>query len=194
MALLRTRAKDEPPPSEYESARARWRVADAAFQALVMEAEARGLGLSLSRNPNDADSDRCQAAREKAGQFRRLAQRRPEEAVRKLRDLEYELEERAADHRNERELWQAAVRRESNRIGMSLQPAHREACERVALALEQLGEAVEAERQVRAEFARSAPESESAFLPCLDPGIGSLREYGTAPWHWRAKARRLGVI
>jgi len=181
-------------PSEFELARTRWLAAHATFQALIDEADARRLGISLARNPADAEGHRTIVARQKAGAYRQLAERRPESATAKLREIEYEIDDRLAEHTAERELFAAAVRREANRIALALQPVHRSACKRIATLLETLGEAIEAERSVRRQFAATAPEPESAYLPAMDPGIGTFAEIESLPWRWRAKARSLRIL
>ena len=77
------------------------------------------------------------------------------------RQLGYEIEDSAKAFQAERDAFNEAVRTESNRIATELAPTHKAAVRRIATAIEELSRAVTAERAVREEFARLAPEQTS---------------------------------
>ena len=93
----------------------------------------------------------------------------------------------------ERDAFNEAVRTESNRIATELAPTHKAAVRRIATAIEELSRAVTAERAVREEFARLAPEQTSA-RSALDGIWGSLADPNGMLSNWARTARKLGYL
>lgn len=96
----------------------------------------------------------------------------------------------------ERELYLAAARRETARIAQELQPRHRTAVRAIATALEALSRALEAEGEVRAELAATAPESSSAYLPDCSSflAFGSLVPWDSPASVWARHMRHLKIL
>jgi hypothetical protein len=163
MLSMLTKQKPDP-PTAWETAQARFRAAQETRSELVRSKEARELALSLARNPIAAKSDRVDDARKKAAPFLKTAARRPEVLEDEIRQLGYEIEDSAKAFQAERDAFNEAVRTESNRIATELAPTHKAAVRRIATAIEELSRAVTAERAVREEFARLAPEQTSARM------------------------------
>jgi hypothetical protein len=180
--------------TEWQAAQARYRSATEERSKLLAELRSLELAASLANNPSDAQSPRTDAARRDAAEYLALAKRRPETVAEKIRDLTYMIEDGAAAYRNEVDLYHAAMRAESNRVAAELAPAHRDTVRRVAKAIEELSRATAAERNVRAEFSRRAPEQVSARLPPLDGCWGTLGEWGSILSAWARTARKLGYL
>jgi hypothetical protein len=180
--------------SDWDAAKARYTEKRAERERLETERRSLETALSLARNSQDADTDRCSAARQIAGEYRRLAERRPEIVEAKLRQVTYELEDGAAEFQRETDVFNAAMRTESNRVARELQPTHREAVAGIISAVEALSRAVAAEREVRAEFYKRSPEPESALLPIVDGPFGALGEFNSLLSGYVRHVRRLGFL
>jgi hypothetical protein len=184
-------AKIKTPPIE-SGAAATATIAD--FNSKLELIRRREMAEALARNPDDADRDRGAAARRIAGDLRRLAERDYEAFSRETRRLKLELEDArpafaaAVDQTN-------MIRRQtSNSIAAGLQPRHRRAVADIGNALEALSRAILAERQIRDEFSRRAPEPTSRFLPDMSPAIGTLAEWDSVPAQWARAARKNGFL
>jgi hypothetical protein len=182
----------DPPPSEFELARDRYSRSQAELEKLSAEERSLRLALGLANNPTDADSDRCAEARRIAGKYYGLAVRRPDQVAARLREIQYELDDRNNEFVTERDLWEVARRRETTRIAEQLAPKHRAAVMAIARAFEALSAAIQSERDVHAELSRTAPERESALLPSMAPAIGTLAEYDSVAAAWARRYRQMG--
>jgi hypothetical protein len=173
---------------------AHWALIRDARNGDLEELRAQETGASLARNPDDAESDRCSAARAIAGSFFDLARRRPEEVQASIRTLRRKIEDETLPYIREYDAWNMARRRETDRLAKLFEPKHRAAVEMIADALEALTAAIEAERSVRGELARVAPEPDSRFLPVLSPDIGILTDLNSTAAGWARYARQLGYL
>lgn len=189
---LALKAKQQQVESGFEAARRRYEQRTLPYLTMLEEERALAIAISLAANYQDADADRCAAARVIAAKYRKIAERQPEEARRRLEQIRYDIEEAAPQYRAEVDAWNAAKRDETNRIARELVPAHRAAVEAIGKAFEELSQAIESERTVRAELVRRAPEPASALLPDASPAIGVLAEWDSAPSTWARKIRNLG--
>ena len=194
MISLKRKPRTAEPVSEFDAAKARWIEATAKHRELVERAEAMELALKFTSE--DAVGRAPQHLREKAGPFLKLAAKRRPKVIEQLADTEVEIEDSTPMYQVDRDLYQAACRRETSRIARDLQPRHRAAVKAIATALEALSLAIEEETTTRAELAHVAPERVSAHLPdCShDLVVGTLADWNSPASAWARRMRKLSVL
>ena len=194
MHSMKTTATVEPAAPSLESAEARWAKIQAKHCKMI---EARD-GMEMARSFSlDRNNKRVPPhLRKKAAPFLKMAVRRPEKLNDQLADIEDEIDESTSEYEAVRDLWNAARRRETTRIAGDLQPRHRVAVIKIAEALSAMSRAMEAEAEIRAELARTAPEVESALLPNCIAGlvIGSLGDFNSPASDWARRMRKIGIL
>ena len=126
----------EPPVPDFETARARWTEFRDKDRDLTDRHE--GVKLALTFAKGGVGNLTPQHLRDKAEPYLKLAKRRPRMLAAQLDDLLDEIEDFKPKLGVEHELYQAARRRETNRLAGELQPRHRAAIKAMAKALESL--------------------------------------------------------
>lgn len=182
-------------PSDFEIARARY--AEVCEKRRALEARHQGLKMALSLAANPGDVHRVpDTLKNLAHPNLKLARKRPEKVATMAADVRDELDELMATFPDEHERWQAAQRRETERVAGELQGRHRAAVTDMVKAVEKLSRAIDDERQVRAELARVAPLPTSARLPDLSAEllIGALGERDSPASNWARRLRKLGIL
>ena len=182
------------PSVEFEAAKSHWNEISAKHVELVDRTD--GMRLAISFALHGIDKHTPAHLREKAKPYMRTADRRPVKFAEEIEDAETELADFKPKLGVENEAWQAALRRETDRLGATLQPRHREAVVSIGAALEALSQAILAERQVRADLARLAPLPTSANLPDLSSTlqVGCLGDWDSPAWNWRRRCHQIGVF
>ena len=196
MSVTKTKSKPESAVSDFLTAKTRFEKASAGYDAKHEAVENIRAALFWSRASDTEKNsiaisvrERVQAAYPKSlPQLRNLA--------RQAEDADEALEDATPGFLVERELWQAACRRETVRIAVGLQPRHRAAVQKIAGALEDLSRAMEAETDVRAELARTAPEATSAYLPDCSSFLqfNSLAVWHTPASQWARHMRKMEIL
>lgn len=184
------------PTAEWLSAKSDFDSLVAARDGLIERIENIRLALSLARNTSDrarvpadlllrAEPFEAQAASDPAGLQRRLAETEADLA---------KIAQRIGNGAHE--AYERARRREGSRIALELQLQHRAAVGAMAAALEQLSQAIEAEREVHEAFAAVSPTASSAYLPNVgvELGVGSLGDCDSPAWRWRKRIHELGIL
>lgn len=194
--LMPTQKKPNPrlvPPS-FKEAAARWAKADAKRTALVESHEGMELALNYARH--GVDTRVPKEIRAKAEPYAGLANGHPRKLAAEIDSVSYEIAENNETYGDEREKYQAAARVETARIAQALQPRHRVAVKAIAKALEDLSRALEAEADIRAELAHTAPEATSAYLPDCSSflSFGSLAAWDSPASVWAREMRRLKIL
>ena len=184
----------EPPVPDFETVRARWTEFRDKDRDLIARHE--GIKLALTFAKGGVDDRAPQHLRDKAEPYLALAKRRPRVLANQLEDVVDEIEDFKPKLGVEHELWQAARRRETNRLAGEMQPRHRAAVKAMAKALEALSVAMTDETEIRAELARVAPERESAKLPNCSDGlrVGTLADWNSPASEWARNVRKLKIL
>ncbi len=195
VAMTMTKPKPEPAAPSFETAAARWREIDAKHRALLDRREGMALAQSLTFNGDNTRTP--QHLRDKAKPYLKLASRRPLKLDEQRADIADEIDEFTPVYQAAHENWQAARRRETNRLASEIQPRHQEAVSAIAKALEALSVAIDDEIATRTELAQvGAPEHESALLPdCSgDLLVGSLADWNSPASAWAREMRKIGIL
>ena len=194
MLKTMTKPEAETAMSDFDAAEARWKEVRDKDRELTERHEAMRLALSLTF---DGSGKRApEHLREKAKPFLKLAAKRRGKLTDQIADVEDEIDDFKPKLMVENELWQAARRRETNRLAGDLQPRHKVAVKSIATALEALSIAIEEETTTRAALARVAPEPESALLPnCShDLLVGTLTDWNSPASAWARRMRKLQIL
>jgi hypothetical protein len=91
----------------------------------------------------------------------------------------------------ERAAWREAVHAEARRLAEELRPVHKQACRKIARAVEVLSAAVEEERKVRARLLELGCD---AAMPDGGKGLGTLSEFNSALSTWNRHALAAGLL
>jgi uncharacterized protein YukE len=185
-------------PSEFEQARARW----TAFQARREQRREQVEGYEAALQLADHRLARPDAPQNDvlARRAARVLQEHPMSARRlhqQLEDVREELEAIQGQVAAEHDLWQAALAAEHERVALTLQPRHRQAVEAIGQAVEQLSQAITAEREVREEMqATGLAPLGSALLPDCSSmlRVGTLDEWSSRASAWARDMHRIGII
>ena len=194
--MLSTLAKKttEPAVSEFEAAEARWKEFRDKDRELIEREE--GLKLALASSSSSGIDDRMpQHLRDRAEQIAQGV-RRPQELNALLERVHDEIADFKPKLSEEYETYQAARRRETNRLAGELQPRHRSAVKAMAKALEALSLAMTEEIDTRAELVRVAPEHLSSKLPDCSTGllVGTLADWNSPASEWARAMRKLTIL
>ena len=192
--MLKTKSRLDPAEPDFVAAQGRWNEIRATDRELMARHEAMRLALLFTANQDISRVSKDQL--DKAQPYMNLANRRPEKLQDDLGDVADEIAVFKPKLGVEHELWQAARRRETNRLAGELQPRHQAAVKGIAKALETLSLAIEQETTTRKELARVAPERESALLPnCSDDlVVGTLADFNSPASAWAKRMRRLKIL
>ena len=195
--MSKSKTETAPPAglSEFEAAAARWNEIRGTRNALLDKIASCRLAISMANNPGD-NGNVPDPLRAKAEPYLRDARKWPEKLREIIGETELELENINKTYSDENDLWEAARRRETNRLALALQPKHRAAVRRMADAIEALSAAIADERECRAELRRIAPLPESPNLPDLssDLLVGCVSEYNAPAWHWARRIRKMNIL
>ncbi len=194
VAMTMTKPKTKPTMVDFEAATARWAEVDAKRRALVERLDGMELALNYARN--GVDKRVPEAIRAKADPYFNLANGNPRKLAGEIDDVGYEIAENNTEYGAERELYQAAARRETARLAKELQPRHREAVQAIAGALESLSRALEQESDIRSELTQTAPEATSAYLPNCSGflAFGSLADWNSPASQWARQMRKMEIL
>jgi len=167
-------------------------------QLASLEAERDGIAISLSLlGSEDRYSDRCAWARERARDFLESTQRRPDKAASRVRDIDDQLTDLAAAHREAREVLQHWRSKRTSELAISLQPKQRAAVVRIAAALSELSAAVSECREGNRQLARCAPLPTSLYLPDVGGELSffaDLSDHRSVAGNWIKRVQQLGIL
>ena len=194
MTAMMTKLKAEPTTPSLKAAEARWAEIDLKWRKMIEHRDGIRMAQSLSFDRNNQRVP--QHLRDKAAPFMKQAVRRPERLDEQLADVWDEIDDFDPEYQAERDIWNAARRRETTKLAGELQPRHRAAVEKIGEALSALSRAMEEEVEIHAELARTAPEAESALLPnCIvELVIGTLADWNSPASEWARRMRKLGIL
>ena len=195
--MLSTKTKPKPAEHavpDFEAAKARWAEIDVKRRKLLEQSD--GIRLAQNYARSGVDKRVPEAIRAKADPYLKLAKRSPQKMAQQLEDVLYAIEDFDPKFQVERDLYQAACQRETSRVALDLQPRHRAAVKEIVKAIEALSRAMTDEIETRAELARTAPDTSSAYLPNCVAGltIGTLADWNSQASEWARRMRRIGVL
>jgi hypothetical protein len=195
--MARAALKPDPPESETHAATlARVEPIIKQFEKLLEEKRAREVARALAGDPNTADTERCEWARQTAGDFRGLAERRPAQFARELEELGYRIEEGQPAYRAAIEERDTARQRETSRIAQSLQPRQQKIARQLADALSTVSKLIADAEGLQRELESSAPLPTSAYLPNLVAGLGDMKlgDPQSAVSLWARRIKHNGIL
>lgn len=183
----------EKPASDFELAQAAWADAREKRRTLLARLDGAKLALGLIEHPPIDGEVRSPVVVERANTYlgRRVLSAR--NVRRDVEDMEDELARTAAAHQEAAERWRRAAEAEAGRLAEAIRPRHLKAVRAIATAVEQLSQAVEAERAVRNEL---ADKGVAAFtsLPDGSMEFGTLAEGHSLLTRWTQRATALGLL
>lgn len=194
LTKTKTKPAPAPEPTEFELAKAAYAEASAKRTELAETVDALTLARSLAANGDGQDRVRADL-KAAAAPYARLA-RRPAKINDAIDVAELAQRDFLPTFFEAGENFEAAKRRQTDKLALKLQPAHRGAVKKMAKAVEDLSRATAAERECRETLTRTAPLPSSKHLPDLsgELGVGCLSDYSGVAWTWARNLRKLGVL
>lgn len=190
--------KPDPPAidvaAEYESALATWRDVDGKMKDLHRQIERRRLARNLAAFAEIPERSKAIAA-DVTGLII-ASQRSPLKAASDIEALEFDLAELQPRHVAAHESYIRARGAMSAAIAQTFRERHLAATRGIVAAVDAVSAALQAEKDVRSDFAAIAPEATSCLLPDV---ASDLREMDLSRWDskasiWARRVRNFGVL
>jgi hypothetical protein len=180
----------------YEQEVAAYQAARATWAELERETERlRVAALWMNTSETDRAADRCSWLRQKFDEY--FANDRVPASWR-LPALSAEVNERLELARPQwlaaQQRFEVARARETSRLAIPMQDRQRRLVREIAEHAEGLSNAIESERALHDELARTAPNATSPFLAPCSPAVTPMGVHGSKLNVWRSKMHALGLL
>jgi hypothetical protein len=189
--------KPDPPAPDvtdiFVAAESTWRATNAEMRELRTEIERRQLASNFTPFSDIPERSRDLAAT--VTDLITATRRSPLKAAADLESLEFDFAVLQPKHTRAHEAFIAARNAMAAQIAMTFRDRHLEATKQIVAAIDALSAALQAERDIRAEYAATSPEPTSIHLPDISRDLSQmdLSRWDSIAAVWARRLRHFGV-
>jgi len=187
---------DPPAPdvaAEFAAAETAWRDVNARMREVRTEIDRRQLASNFAPFSDIPERSRDLAAT--VADLITVTRRSPLKAASDLEALEFDLAVLQPQHVAAHEAYTVARNAMAAQLAMTFRDRHLEATKQIVAAIDALSAALQAERDIRAEYAAVSPEPQSHLLPDISRDLSQmdLSRWDSIAAVWARRVRNFGV-